>query len=173
MKKSLITLITLVLVLVNTVLTALLVFTILPETKKANQLITKVASAIDLDMSAGQSTGSTDTSLETTEAYTMADTITCNLKKDTDGTEHYAVLGVVLNINKNSDGYKKGTYTKDKMNTYDGVIKSAVTAVVPKYTLDQIQSNTEQVQDEIKDELANAFGGDVITSVRFSTATYQ
>ena len=48
MKKSVITLLTLVLVLVNLVLTALLTFTIMPETKKANELITKVADAIDL-----------------------------------------------------------------------------------------------------------------------------
>ena len=69
MKKSVISLLTLVLVLVNVVLTALLTFTILPQTKQANKLIEKVAGAIELDMSAGQSTGGSTTSLEKTEVY--------------------------------------------------------------------------------------------------------
>lgn len=49
MKKNLITVIVLALVLVNLVLTAILTITILPETKKANELITQVCSAINLE----------------------------------------------------------------------------------------------------------------------------
>ena len=45
MKKNLISVIILALVLANFVLTALLVFTVLPETKKANKLIEEVCSA--------------------------------------------------------------------------------------------------------------------------------
>ena len=41
MKKNLITVITLALVVMNLVLTVILTITILPETKKANELITK------------------------------------------------------------------------------------------------------------------------------------
>ena len=48
MKKNLMTVIILALVLVNLVLTAILAFTIIPQTRKSNQLIDKIASAIDL-----------------------------------------------------------------------------------------------------------------------------
>ena len=47
MKKNLMTVIILALVLVNLVLTAILAFTIIPQTRKSNQLIDKIASAID------------------------------------------------------------------------------------------------------------------------------
>ncbi len=43
MKKNLITVMVLALVLVNLVLTALLTITIVPQTKKANELITQVS----------------------------------------------------------------------------------------------------------------------------------
>lgn len=56
MKKNLITVITLALVVVNLVLTVILTITILPETQKANELITKVCSAIDLDLESGSAT---------------------------------------------------------------------------------------------------------------------
>ena len=58
MKKNLMTVIILALVLVNLVLTAILAFTIIPQTRKSNQLIDKIASAIDLELEDGVSCGS-------------------------------------------------------------------------------------------------------------------
>ena len=55
MKKNLMTVIILALVLVNLVLTAILAFTIIPQTRKSNQLIDKIASAIDLELEDGRS----------------------------------------------------------------------------------------------------------------------
>ena len=49
MKKKLISVLILALVFANFVLTAILMFTVLPETQKANTLIEKVCSAIDLE----------------------------------------------------------------------------------------------------------------------------
>ena len=57
MKKNLMTVIILALVLVNLVLTAILAFTIIPQTRKSNQLIDKIASAIDLELEDGKSDG--------------------------------------------------------------------------------------------------------------------
>ncbi len=56
MKKNLITVMVLALVLVNLVLTALLTITIVPQTKKANELITQVCSAINLELQSGSVT---------------------------------------------------------------------------------------------------------------------
>ena len=50
MKKNLISVLILALCFANLVLTALLIFTIIPETKKANNLIDQVCEAISLDL---------------------------------------------------------------------------------------------------------------------------
>ena len=50
MKKSLLTVLTFALVLINLVLTGLMAFQIIPEVKNVNALISKVSSAMDLDM---------------------------------------------------------------------------------------------------------------------------
>ena len=57
MKKNLISVLILALVFANFVLTAILMFTVLPETQKANTLIEKVCSAIDLDLNSGGTNG--------------------------------------------------------------------------------------------------------------------
>ena len=54
MKKNLISVLILTLVLANLVLTAILVFTVIPQTKKSNALIDEVCSAIDLELEGGQ-----------------------------------------------------------------------------------------------------------------------
>lgn len=53
MKKSMLNVITLALVLINLVLTVILTFSIVSTTKKTDNLITKVAEIIDLDVGGG------------------------------------------------------------------------------------------------------------------------
>ena len=56
MKKNLMSVIILALVFANFVLTALLMFTVLPETKKANKMIEDVCNAVDLELNSGVAT---------------------------------------------------------------------------------------------------------------------
>ena len=82
MKKNLITVVILALVVVNLVLTAVLTISIVPETKKANELITKVCSAIDLDLVAGDTAGSLSIDVADMKDYAVntGGTMTINLK---------------------------------------------------------------------------------------------
>ena len=50
MKKSLLNILILALVVTNVILTAVLVFTIVPTMKKTDNLITKIVSTIDLEL---------------------------------------------------------------------------------------------------------------------------
>ena len=80
MKKNLITVIVLALVLVNLVLTAILTITILPETKKANELITQVCSAINLELNSGSvKSDATSVPIDQLAAFDIEE-MTINLK---------------------------------------------------------------------------------------------
>ena len=54
MKKNLLTVIILALVLVNLILTAVLAFSVIPQTKKSNELIDQVCAAINIELEGGQ-----------------------------------------------------------------------------------------------------------------------
>ena len=56
MKKNLMSVIILALVFANFVLTAILMFTVIPQTKKANNLIDQICEAVSLDLNSGAST---------------------------------------------------------------------------------------------------------------------
>ena len=172
MKKSIISLLTLVLVLVNVVLTALLTFSILPQTKQANKLIEKVAGAIELDLSAGNATGGSTTSLDKTAVYSPADDMQISLKSDDSGSG-IALIRLSINLNKEAPKFKDGTYAVDKMPGFDSVIQRAANEVISKYTVSEFNAKRDDITEEIRDELAKSFGGDLVTSVGFAKAVVQ
>ena len=87
MKKNLISVLILALVFANFVLTAILMFTVLPETQKANTLIEKVCSAIDLDLNSGGTNGTSSIPIDQQDTYKVneGEKITTNLAKGNDG----------------------------------------------------------------------------------------
>ena len=71
MKKSMLNVITLALVLINLVLTVILTFSIVSTTKKTDNLITKVAEIIDLDVGGGISSNNSGSSLAVSDMETV------------------------------------------------------------------------------------------------------
>ena len=147
MKKNLITVIILALVLANLILTAILVFTIIPQTKKSNQLIDQVCSAINLELQSGENTPATP-----------------------EVPIDYAVFSVSLSLNTKSDGYK--TYGgSEGLAAKVTIIQSEINTIVNGYTLDEFNANGYQnVKDDILKTLQDMFGGsDFIVGVNFSS----
>lgn len=170
MKKNLITVITLALVVVNLVLTVILTITILPETQKANELITKVCSAIDLDLESGSATSNANIPIDQIEVYNIDDEQTINLKQDGDGKDHFAIITVSISMDtKNSDYKDLQPQVEEKVN----LIKGDINNIVSQYTIDEIKNNQSAVQDEILKDLQKMFGSDFIVGVGFPTAQYQ
>lgn len=170
MKKNLITVITLALVVVNLVLTVILTITILPETQKANELITKVCSAIDLDLESGSATSNANIPIDQIEVYNIDGEQTINLKQDGDGKDHFAMLTVSISMDtKNSDYKDLKPQVEEKVN----LIKGDINNIVSQYTIDEIKNNQSAVQDEILKDLQKMFGSDFIVAVGFPTAQYQ
>ena len=170
MKKNLITVITLALVVVNLVLTVILTITILPETQKANELITKVCSAIDLDLESVSATSNANIPIDQIEVYNIDDEQTINLKQDGDGKDHFAMITVSISMDtKNSDYKELKPQVEEKVN----LIKGDINNIVSQYTIDEIKNNQSAVQDEILKDLQKMFGSDFIVAVGFPTAQYQ
>lgn len=173
MKKNLISVVILALVFVNLVLTGILAFTIIPETKNANALIAKVASAIDLELSAGNTSDSNTVPMEDIATYDVAaddSKMTINLKDDADGTKHYAVLSITLSMNTKSDGYKTYSATLDSKKN---LIKNEINNVISNHTMQEMQDSTQDIQDEITENLQSMFGSDFIIGVSFGDVVYQ
>ena len=131
MKKNLLAVIILALVLVNLILTAVLVFSIIPQTKKSNELIDQVCAAINIELEGGQNKDSSAVPIEEIAVYNITDNFTVNLADNGDGKKHYAVFSVGLSVNKTSESY--ATYGGDEMTELtdkETIIRSDINTVV-------------------------------------------
>ena len=173
MKKNLISVLILALVFANFVLTAILMFTVLPETQKANTLIEKVCSAIDLDLNSGGTNETSNIPIDQQDTYKVneGEKITTNLAKGNDGKSHYAIVKVSLVLNKKSDNY--ATYNQEFLANQDETIKNDVIQVIGQYPLDEFETNKEQVKSEILSDMQKLFGADLVIGVNFSESTSE
>ena len=149
MKKNLMTVIILALVLVNLVLTAILAFTIIPQTRKSNQLIDKIASAIDLELEDGSSKDTAAVPVEDIEVYDIEASFTVNLSPSGDGS------------------FTEGLKAKETL------IKNDINTIVSGYTMEQFREDEQSVKDAILEDLQEMFGSDFIVGVSFSSVNTQ
>ena len=168
MKKNLISVLILALVFANFVLTAILMFSVLPETKKANTLIEKVCSAIDLDLNSGAASGVSNVPIDQQDIYKVnaGEKITTNLAKGSDGK-----LKVSLVLNKKSDNY--ATYNQDFFTSQDETIKNDIIQVIGNYTVDEFEANKDEAKGEILSDMQELFGADLVVGVNFSESTSE
>ncbi|MBQ6814201.1 MAG: flagellar basal body-associated FliL family protein [Lachnospiraceae bacterium] len=169
MKKGLINLILLVLVVTNVVLTAILVFAVVPAMNAATDLIGKVAQGIDLEKELKDANSDT-ISIDKTETFSFAEKITIQLKTD-NGQESYAQFQLTLRLNTEDEAYSK---YKDKLTANEQLMRAEVNRVVAMYTGDQLLSNTSQAATDVRDALRKLFNEtEFIYDVNFSDLVIQ
>lgn len=171
MKKGISNILVLVLVLINLILTAILMFTVLPQTNKTNKLIDKICEIVDLDVGEGSGNGSEDTvtvaDLEsvpvlfgTGEGASPKTTITV---MSTDGKAHHMQIGVIINLNT-----KHKDYNEDNRKLIDSAmsnISSTITSIVSDYEYTEI--SRENMAADILQALRTLFGSEFIYSIEF------
>lgn len=175
MKKNLISVLILALVFANFVLTAILMFTVLPQTKQANTLIEKVCSAIDLDLNSGGAGGTPEIPIEQQETYKInsgEELVVSLAAKDGDTKKHYAVIKISLVLNKESDNYKE--YTQEFLTERDDTIKNKINTIISAYSIDEFGANNySDVKQEILEAMQGMFGADYIVAVNFGSVNAE
>lgn len=171
MKKNLLSVIILVLLIVNLVLTSILMFCILPESRKTDKMITDICSILDLELTSNSADGEAEkVPIEDLAFYDFEDELIINFKPDTDGNNHYAVIKVSIAMNTKHEDY--ATYG-ETIEEKESLMKNVIIDVVGKYTMTEGQENQEDMKNEILAELQDLFGSRFITQVIFSDIKFQ
>lgn len=169
MKKNLMSVIILALVVVNLVLTGIMMFTIVPQTKNANKMIEAVCAAIDLELSSGAGSGVSNLPIDQIATYPLnaGETLTINLAKGEDGKTHYAVTAIALSLNNKSEGFEK--YGATGLAEKEPIIQGNILEVFRKYTIEELndEKGLQKLKTEILKDLQQMFGADFIVGVNF------
>lgn len=173
MKKNLMSVLILALLVVNLVLTAITMISIVPSAKKSNALITEICTALDLELASGRNANLSNVPIENLVPYALTDTITVNLRNSEDGSEHYAIISIVLSLDNSNEDYKKLGEGGIVTGTYDSNIKSIVNDVVRTYTYEEIRNEPKRAQKDILEKLQGFFDSNMIVDVGFPNITCE
>jgi len=177
MKKNLLTIVILALLLVNIALTAVMMISVTTTNNKTANLVTTIATVMNLELTGGPGTeetgGTPPPTLADTEIYAIPEaTIPLQVEITEDGKEKqpYMVCEVSLQINKKHPDYK------DMNPLVEGslsMIKDAIRSVISSKTVDECRDNEEQLKAEILTKIQSLFGGsDFIYGVSFGEVKF-
>lgn len=170
MKKGLLNIILLVLALTNIVLSAIIVFAVVPAMNSTADLVTKVASAIDLEKEGMDQTSDT-ISIDDIEIYDFSSKITVVLKDSTTTKTKYAQFGVTLTLDTTDSDYSKYSSGLAEKET---LMKSTINSVVSKYTTSELQNNQQAILEEITLALRELYNNSTfIYETSFSEIIFQ
>lgn len=156
MKKNLISVIILALLIVNIVLTAIMMFSVVGASRKTAALVDNIATATNLELSS-DTEGAATVSMADTETYSFAETMTIPLKKtEGDEKDHYCVVSVTLSIDTKAEGYKEYG-SAEKLSAMEGLMKDQINSVFAQYTMEEVRDNQETVKEEILERLQTMF----------------
>ena len=172
MKKSLFNIILLVLLVTNLAMTAIIVFAIVPSVKNSNELVGKVAAAIDLEKEGKiQHVGEGQISIDDTDLFTFDDKFTVELNPLGDGKSHIAVFKLTLTLDKSNEDYKK---YKAKLSDYEELMRTKISGIVSKYNETEVVNNKDQILEELRDALREMYNNSTfIYSVGFGDFVTQ
>lgn len=162
MRKNILTIIIMAITLINTILTAVLIFVIVPTSNKTNQLVTKVASIVDLELESPEGK-EPELSISDIKSYEIPEKLTIKLKGNS-GNSNYAVLFVSLSMNSKHKDY---TDYSTKLEENENAIKEIVTEEFEKYTKDEIPNNKQAIKEKVLTRIQDLFQSDFIFSVTF------
>lgn len=168
MRKNMLTIIIFAMALINIVLSAVIIFVIVPTSNKTNNLITKVASIIDLELESPE-TGAAELAVSDIATHDIPDKQTINLKK-TDDISHYVIVDVSLSINKtNKDTVDLEPLIDENETTINEIVQDEFS----KYTIDDVNDNKNVIKEKVLTRIQEYFKSDFIINVSFGNLTYQ
>lgn len=174
MKKNMMSILILALLIVNIVLTAIMMFSVVGTARKTSALIDDITSAINLELDNQQGTAKEgtviDVPIENIEVYKIEEELTIPLTKGADGKDHYYIVSVALSLNTKDKDYKK---MKDSISEKEELIKGEIISVIGSHTIEEIQQDVDSVRMEILHGIQTLFDSEFIFNVTFTKGLPQ
>ena len=177
MKKNMISIAILALLIVNIVISAITLASVMGTNKKTAALVTDIAAAIKLDLG--------EDAIEEAEiSVPMEDVVTYDivemmipLKKGMtaegvpEAKDHYLLASLTLSMNSKDDDYK----TYGDLTTRESLIKGEIHDVIAGYTLDEVRDREiiHAIEKEILERIQTLFDSQFIYKVTITSSLPQ
>lgn len=183
MKKNLLSLLILVLLIVNIAMTAVMMISVTGTNKKTAELVTSIATAMNLQLYTPDGSSVADVPLSETDSYEnieamlipLSPSIVVNPDGSTSQSSKPSYFGFKLSLQQNTKhkDYKKMGGTEN-LDSKKSLVTDAVTRVVSAHTLEECQTpeGIDGIKKEILAEIQRLFGSDFIYKIGLSDLKY-
>jgi flagellar FliL protein len=180
MKKNLLSVLILALLIVNIALTAIMMVNVTSTNAKTAELVTSIATVMNLELYNPGGVSTAEVSLDATESYDMDELmfpLAASTVVNDDGTtsvsskQNYIMFSMSLLQNTESEDYKKYGGA-DNIAAKESVIKDTVNSIVGSHTLEECQTDFESIREEILKGVQQLFGSDFIYKIAISGVKY-
>jgi flagellar basal body-associated protein FliL len=164
MKKNILAIVILAATLVNVTLSAMILFTFVPYVKKANNLITDIAKAIELDINGGPGKNPQAVDIADLETFNVLEAVNVNLKMGEDGKTKYAQVTAFLSLNTKHEDYAA---KKPVLEAQIETVKSTIINAISNYTAAELNNSEtkEALNKLVLEKLQTLFDSTFIYSV--------
>lgn len=170
MKKNLLSIVILSLLIVNIVLTAIMLFSVIGTNKRTAEIVTDIAGILSLELGTepGGQTGMP--SPEDSEFYTIPEMTITTKRAEGQEKDAYCIISITLSINKTHEKY--ATFGGEAMGNYVDLIKGEIFAVIGQYTADEIRLMQDDIREEILKRVQSRLGSDVVYDITISSIMF-
>lgn len=174
MKKNMMSILILALLIVNIILTAVMMFSVVGTARKTSALIDDITAAINLELDNQGETATegavVEVPIEDIEVYRIQEEMQIPLTVGADGKAHYYLVAVSLSVNKEHSDYKK---LFESISLQEDLIQGEIIRVIGSHTFEEMQQDTDAVRMEILASIQKLFDSDFIFNVTFTKGLPQ
>ncbi|MCQ2537193.1 MAG: hypothetical protein MJ124_02215 [Lachnospiraceae bacterium] len=164
MKKNILAIAILAAVLANIILTAVLVFSVVPAAKKNAYLVERICAIVDLELENPEANAFKEVPLSARDPKLMGENLTINLTKETpEEKTPFAVCTFTIVFNSESDAYKDASAVIDNQKA---VLNNYVVTKVGQYTKSELIANKAAIEKDVLSYCRSYFGSqDLVVEV--------
>ncbi len=172
MKKNFISILILGCTLINIVLSAITMFSVVSTNQKTAAIVTEVAQILDIELGGTETEEKeNDIPIENIVTYSISEEMMVELKPSADGTRHFCSVTVFFSMDSKHKDYKKYGAT---IGENELILKSIIGEVFQQYTMDEARANQDEIRAEILKKVQAKYGdSDFVFDVSFSDIMFQ
>ena len=147
MKKNILAIAILAAVIANIILSAIILFSVVPAANSVNKLVQKICTVINLELENPNATSYAKVPLASRKPYEIGSGLTVSLKKAEGETKNrYALVDWTLILNADAPDYKEVTAVIEDQYA---VLNDYLMSQVKKYTADQLVEKADAIKGEM------------------------
>ncbi len=147
MKKNILAIAILAAVIANIILSAIILFSVVPAANNANKLVERICTVINLELENPDATSYAKVPIASRKPYVIGDGLTINLKKaEGDAKKSFALLTWTLYLNADADDYKEVTAV---ITDHHAVLNEYMMNLIKQYTAEELTEHEAEIKGKM------------------------